>query len=89
MDPQIRPEHRAVMNELARFLDDTINPGHELPGVKRKYGFALLVFDFTDEKTGETGHMNYISNARREDMLIAMKEFISKWEAPQSKPGRA
>lgn len=41
----------------------------------KKYGFCLLVFDF-----GETGRMNYVSNAKREDMIPAIKEFIEKTE---------
>lgn len=39
-------------------------------------GFALLVFDF-----GPGGNLAYVSNARREDMLRAMREFIEKNEA--------
>ena len=46
-------------------------------------GFCLLVFEF-----GDKGRMNYISNAHRADMLIAMKEFISNnefGEQPETK----
>ncbi len=38
-----------------------------------KIGFAVLVFDF-----GEGGGLAYISNAWREDMIEAMKEFIAR-----------
>jgi hypothetical protein len=38
-------------------------------------GVALLVFEFGDAK-----RINYISNAEREDMLIAMKEFVARNE---------
>jgi hypothetical protein len=36
-----------------------------------KMGFALLIFDFEKE-----GRIEYLSNARREDMLKAMLEFM-------------
>jgi len=36
-------------------------------------GFALLLFDF-----GEGGHLTYISNGARDDMLKAMAEFMQK-----------
>jgi len=39
------------------------------------YGFNLLIFNF-----GEGGATFYISNAERESMLDAMKEFIDKQE---------
>jgi hypothetical protein len=53
------------MIEIAKILADTFKP----------YGFSLLVFDMND-----SGRMNYISNANREDMLTAMKEFIAVHE---------
>lgn len=36
-------------------------------------GFTLLMFDF-----GRGGSMFYISNAKREDVLKSMQEFIDK-----------
>lgn len=38
-------------------------------------GFALVTFDF--EKEGMT---NYVSNARREDMIIYFEELLHKWK---------
>lgn len=38
-------------------------------------GFLLFVFDFGDE-----GNLAYLSNADRESMLTAMKEFIARQE---------
>ena len=38
------------------------------------FGFSLLVFSF-----GEGGSMFYTSNAKREDMIRAMQEFIAKF----------
>lgn len=37
------------------------------------YGFALLMFSF-----GEGGNMFYTSNAQRDDIVKAMREFIEK-----------
>lgn len=62
MDP-IDLKHSKTMNEVADSLR------HIFGG----YGFCLLVFDF-----GESGRMNYISNAERESMIEAMQEFIDK-----------
>lgn len=41
-----------------------------------KSGFCLLVFEMNTDQ----GTMSYISNANREDMVKALKEFISKAE---------
>jgi hypothetical protein len=38
------------------------------------YGFSLLIFSF-----GPGGNMFYTSNADREDMILAMKEFADKF----------
>ncbi len=60
----MQPEVKASGEHLAEVISDMIPPSH---------GFALLIFDM-----GEGGHISYISNARREDMLEAMAEFIGK-----------
>lgn len=39
------------------------------------WGFSLLIFSF-----GEGGHLFYISNAQREDMIATMKQFIAEQE---------
>lgn len=64
MDPIVK-EHHDAMNGIMQALTE-IFPGK---------GVTLMVFDF-----GDKGRMNYISNASREDMLIALKEFIAKHE---------
>lgn len=61
------------MNEIGQILNSALDGA----------GFCLLVFDRNTDK----GRMNYISNANREDMLTALKEFIAKSEGrmmPQS-----
>lgn len=58
------PELREVAKDIGRKI------GANLPeGV----GFALLVFDFDGP-----GSLAWISNANRDDMLKALKEFMQK-----------
>ena len=67
-DP-IQPDLIEIMNNIAKLLSKIFKP----------YGFSLLVFPFAQNDKGN-GRMNYISNANREDMLAAMKEFIANAE---------
>lgn len=64
INPEMTPEHRAAGRRLADVISEALHAGT---------GFALLIFDF-----GEGGNLSYISNAQREDMLRAMREFIDK-----------
>jgi hypothetical protein len=54
-------------------------------GSDTKTGFALFLFDM-----GEGGHMTYVSNAKREDMIKAIKETLVHLEhgvtAPHGQP---
>jgi hypothetical protein len=75
MHDPIREEHRIAMQNFAKVMDEFFNPSGE-----SKVGFALLCFDF-----GTGGYMNYISNAGRPEMLIAMKEFIARNQFPETK----
>lgn len=51
-------------------------------------GFAVMVFDF-----GGRGHMTYVSNAQREDMITALREQITHLEtgavAPPGQPNHS
>lgn len=67
MSDPIQPDLREAMNKLGKLLGDNFKP----------YGFALLVFPFGIKPDQR---MNYISNADRETMLAAMKEFIANAE---------
>lgn len=62
----IETAHVEKMNAVAQLLDE----------VFKGYGFCLLVFS----QGGEEGRMNYIGNSLRDDMVIAMKEFIANHE---------
>lgn len=59
----IEPQHHKAMNDVAEIMD-TIFQG---------YGFTLFIFPLD----GTPGNINYISNANRKDMLVALKEFIA------------
>jgi hypothetical protein len=61
----ITPELRESMNDIGAILGE----------VFEGKSFALLVFDF-----GPDGMMNWLSNASREDMLVALREFIATHE---------
>lgn len=65
MSDSIESKHRAVMNAWADLLKEAFSG----------YGFALLVFDW-----GDKGRMNWISNAKREDMIAALKEAAATLE---------
>jgi hypothetical protein len=70
-DPRHGPMDEAihdVSNNIGRLIGGSLPKG---------WGFALLVFPLGD---GD-GRMNYISNAKRDDMLVAFKELVGKMEA--------
>lgn len=60
---------------IARALDKAFN-GDAGVG-ERRIGFALFVFEFG--KT-EGGRVNYVSNAAREEMLVAVREWLARAE---------
>lgn len=86
MDP-IEPRVRSQANAIAMTLDDFLNGG-KLPGLprKRKYGFGVLIFEFGKI---EAGRMNWISNAERADMIVALKEMVAQLEGRVQAKGRA
>jgi len=73
LSDKVEEKHRETMEVIARSVDFAFNQGQKPP----KVGFALLIFDFG---TGDDRRMNYVSNAQRNDMVVAMKEMIAKFE---------
>lgn len=63
----IRPEVASEMKHVGKAIAQQLPEG---------FGFALFVFDFNAK-----GHISYMSNAARPDMLRALKEFIANAEA--------
>jgi hypothetical protein len=67
----IEKKHRAQMNAIMQALTEVF------PG----YGVALMVFDTREsDQPRKSGRINYICNADRESMLVALKEFIARHE---------
>lgn len=89
-DAPIQPEYREKMNALAQALDDVFNG--PATGTDRKTGFVLIVFPFEEAekaKAGDTGRANYISNARRDEVVIMLKEQIKRFEGQPEIEGHA
>lgn len=63
---EVRDEYiEERLKSLGHFIEDLLKDSG--------YGFSLLIFSF-----GEGGNMFYMSNAERDGVIKAMKEFIAK-----------
>lgn len=82
-DAPIEPKLHDMMNDMARRLDNFFNG--DLKGAERQTGFVLLVFPFE----GREGRANYISNAKREDVVVMLKEQLARFEGQPEQTGRA
>lgn len=71
----IEPNLRQLMQDIGKLLEVALREATKNTG--ERYGFALLMFGLAGS---ESSRMNYISNAVRQDMLAAMKEFIARNE---------
>lgn len=65
MEP-VDPRVYEYMKGIMELLCENLPSGH---------GITLLIFNY-----GNHGRMNYMSTAKREDMIASMKEFIAKNE---------
>jgi hypothetical protein len=65
-----------TMRGLAQGIDEVLEKA-----TGQKKGFALVVFEF-----GQPGLGNYISNARREDMVAALRETADRIEKRETIP---
>jgi hypothetical protein len=81
VDP-IEPIQHEIMNNLARALDKMFN-GDTQP---KKVGFALLTYNMGEQLEG-TGRINYIGNGEREDVRVALKELLARWEGRYDETG--
>lgn len=71
-----------VMNAIASAIDEAVNP----KGRPKTVGFVVLLFPFD----GQPGNrVDYISNAKREDVVIALKEMVARFEGQPRQTGRA
>jgi hypothetical protein len=71
----IQQKYKDQLRAIAKTLDEFLNGPDPAP---RKLGFAVLMFEIGDNS--DKAKVNYISNCQREDMLVAMKEFIARAE---------
>ncbi len=69
-----------TMQGLAIHVDGVLNQGL----YARKYGFAILVFPFISDPAEKAAH--YISNAKREDIIKALREKADVLEAGMDIP---
>lgn len=78
----IEDDYLSKMNGLAIAIDEAINVDID----NRETGFVLLMFKFGEPK--HNGRMNYISNAVRDDVIVALKELTANFEGrgPDSFP---
>ena len=75
-------ETRIMMQEMANAIDLALN-GNETPKLN---GFVLFVFPFDAPEGART---NYVSNAARRDIVVALKEIIARFEGQAEVKGRA
>lgn len=64
---------RESMQVMAEVIDGYLN-GKQQP---KRVGFAVFVFPFGETKDGR---VNYVSNASRADMLVAVREWLARAE---------
>lgn len=81
-DEEITPQYREAMNMLARDLDEIFNGNKQ--GEDRTTSFVLLISDFN-----KTGRVNYISNSKRADVIMMLKEITARFEGQPEMKGHA
>jgi hypothetical protein len=69
----IEARYQAQMVALAKTVDEFLN-GKDNP---KKVGFAILMFEFGKPNRSR---MNYIGNGKREDIIVALKELVARFE---------
>jgi 5-carboxymethyl-2-hydroxymuconate isomerase len=79
-DAPIEPRYVAQMKALAKTIDQFLNGDGE-----KKTGFIVMMFPLNTHD----GRANYISNAKREDVVIMLKEQIKRFEGQPDMKGHA
>jgi hypothetical protein len=69
MSPEL--EVRAKLPQIARQIKEALPPC---------WGLALMVFPFD----GREGNLNYISTAKREDVVKVLRDFLERVEADKA-----
>lgn len=78
----VEQQFRETMAEIARTIDYGFNGNGP-----KNVGFVLMVFPFEEMEKGGRGRCNYMSNARREDIIALFKEQLSYFEGQSDKHG--
>lgn len=73
-DAPIDPSVSALMNSLARGVDEVLNGGGP-----RHTGFVLMAFPLN----AEIGRANYISNVQRPDVVQLLRAQLARFEAQE------
>jgi len=81
-DGPVDSEIAREMHAVAKTIDHWLN---EHTGGK-KWGFLVMMFPFDDH----AGRCNYMSNAKRDDVIVLLKEQLRRFEGGADvKSGRA
>ena len=75
-------ETKNMMQTMAAALAAVLNE----KGKPKKNGFVLLVFPLEGP---DAGRANYVSNGKREDIVVALKEVTARFEGQPHQSGRA
>lgn len=70
-DAPVEPDFVENMNLIAGLVNDIFNE----PGKPAVVGFVLMTFNF-----GDADRCNYMSNARRGDVIVLLKEQLARFE---------
>lgn len=81
-DAPIQPEYRDMMNWLANAIDKFFNDDKK--GLDRSVGFVFMVFPFDSFD----GRCNYISNAKRSDVVKLLREQLKRFEEQEDGQNR-
>jgi hypothetical protein len=84
-DGPIEDEYREAMRSIAVVLDSAFN-GDDRNKI-REVGFVVMVFPL-NQVEGEH-RCNYISNAKRDDVIVLLKEQLRRFEGQPEARGTA
>jgi len=83
-DAPVEAEYAEVMKQIASAVDMMLN-GTPEENAEKKNGFILMMFPMNNHD----GRCNYMSNAKREDVVIMLKEQIKRFEGQAEVVGHA
>ncbi len=72
--------------EVLQIIASALDQGLNEKGKPKKNGFVVLIFPFDQPEGART---NYISNCAREDIVVALKEVVARFEGQPKQKGKA